>query len=92
MKSSKLMLAALALGALVATGCSTSVRYLTHTLAGDDHVYIAYAETEETNFFLWSKYLTTSRVLRCNFDDNNVGTCVEEEDLFRHLNPHISHD
>lgn len=80
--------AALAL-AITGTACSTTARYITHTVNGDNHVYIAYGEVEATNYLVIAQYKTTSRILRCDIQTDNSVVCVEQQNATPVLNPHL---
>ena len=69
---------ALFLGGL-ASGCSTTVRAVTHvstwTGPGGDYLYIGYAENNDV-----------SKVRKCNVNADNTVTCTEQEEVNKLLN------
>lgn len=84
-----LLTAALLALAVLGSACSTTARYITHTVNGDDHVYIAYGEVEATNYLVIAQYKTTSRILRCDIQPDNRVVCAEQENATSVLNPHL---
>lgn len=72
--------------ALLLCGCSTTVRKVSTIHHEGNYGYFAYWEGECSD---WMGCSTgQSRIKRCNINDDNTATCVDETAANRILNPH----
>lgn len=73
--------------ALFFSACSTTVRSMTHTRWENGYAYFCYWEGSCSSFFGCDKGKAV--IKRCNYNDDNTATCVEETAANEVLNPHL---
>ena len=73
---------------VLATGCASTRRSVTHVRTESDKAYIAYAEWNQGFFVGWlTGKNERSLVKRCSINTDNSLTCGEAEELNALLNP-----
>ncbi|MCX7943037.1 MAG: hypothetical protein N2746_00805 [Deltaproteobacteria bacterium] len=87
MKNKIIFIFAISLLVVFISACGTTVRSITHTRWEKDYVYFTYWEGECRLILGCNK--GKSVIKRCNYNEDNTATCVEETAALEVLNPHL---
>ncbi len=89
-KTIKIIFIILSLAILI-SACSTTVRSITHTRWEKDYAYFTYWEGDCANYVILGTSCDKGKsvIKRCNYNEDNTATCVEENAAQEVLNPHL---